>query len=110
MRNPSGVMAVCIAVLGIAPAVGLQPRAQRQTLRASVELIEVDVIVADAQGRPRRGLTRDDFQIFEDGEPVETVSFEEVDMPEAPPQSAVPSDLPGALLAAMNAHATAASS
>ncbi|MFP3940164.1 MAG: VWA domain-containing protein [Thermoanaerobaculia bacterium] len=37
----------------------------------SVEVVNVEVWVTDRQGRPVTGLTRDDFELLEDGEPVE---------------------------------------
>ena len=40
-----------------------------------VRLVDVDVVVTDKQGRPVRGLTRADFALFEDGEPVEIEYF-----------------------------------
>jgi VWFA-related protein len=35
-----------------------------------VRVVDVDVVVVDRQGRPVTGLTRDDFELLEDGEPV----------------------------------------
>lgn len=37
----------------------------------SVEVVNVEVWVTDRQGRPVTGLTRDDLELLEDGEPVE---------------------------------------
>ena len=34
------------------------------TFRSNTELVEVDVAVTDAQGRPIRGLTKDDFASY----------------------------------------------
>jgi VWFA-related protein len=41
----------------------------RPTLRSDVSLVPVHVIVRDAQGRPVGNLSRDDFQIFDQGKP-----------------------------------------
>jgi VWFA-related protein len=46
------------------------------TFPAGVEIITVDAVVLDAQGRPVGGLTRDDFRVFEDNRPQEIVGFE----------------------------------
>ena len=43
-----------------------------------VRLIEIDVSVFDKKGRRVEGLTRDDFVLFADGQPVEIADFEEV--------------------------------
>ena len=44
-------------------------QSQEFTLRVEVPLLSLDVSVTDPQGRPVRGLTRDDFEILEDGTP-----------------------------------------
>ncbi|MGD2116506.1 MAG: VWA domain-containing protein, partial [Acidobacteriota bacterium] len=41
----------------------------------SVEVTNLEVWVTDDQGDPVKGLTRDDFQVYEDGEPVEVTNF-----------------------------------
>jgi len=41
-----------------------------------VEVITVDAVVVDKDGRPVTGLTRDEFRVLEDGKPQEIVSFE----------------------------------
>jgi VWFA-related protein len=52
---------------------------------AAVDLILVDAIVTDGQGRIVTGLTADDFVVREDGEPQALTSFEAVDLaPVAP--------------------------
>jgi len=42
-----------------------------------VEVITVDAVVVDKDGRPVTGLTRDEFRVLEDGQPRGIVSFEE---------------------------------
>jgi VWFA-related protein len=44
-----------------------------------VEVITVDAVVLDGDGRPVRGLTRADFRLFEDGRAQEIASFEAFD-------------------------------
>jgi VWFA-related protein len=41
--------------------------AQTLTQKIDVSVVNVDVVVTGADGKPVRGLTRDDFQVFEDG-------------------------------------------
>lgn len=45
------------------------------TAKGGAERVMVDVFVGDAEGQPVRGLTASDFQVFEDGQPVEVSSF-----------------------------------
>lgn len=40
-----------------------------------VQVVEVDVAVTDRRGRPVRGLTREDFELYVDGRPVEIANF-----------------------------------
>ncbi len=40
-----------------------------------VRVVNVEVVVTDKQDQPITGLTRDDFEILEDGKPVELVNF-----------------------------------
>src|SRR5687767_3280035 len=75
-------VAVPLAILmGVAP-LAQQPPAQdaRQDkpsfrFRTGVELINVNATVTDARGRFVSGLRRDDFRLFEDGEPQEITHF-----------------------------------
>ncbi len=54
---------------------------QTPIFKAQVEYVEVDAIVQDAQGRPVANLTKDDFQVFEDGRLQTIASFTHVDIP-----------------------------
>jgi VWFA-related protein len=58
-----------------------QPAAQPPTFKAEVEYVEVDALVTDSEGRFVRDLTRDDFQILEDGRLQTINSFSLVDIP-----------------------------
>lgn len=49
------------------------------TETVDVELVNVDVIVENQDGHPIHGLTKGDFQIFEDGKEVEVTHFFAVD-------------------------------
>jgi hypothetical protein len=90
--TPAGLAAVVAAGL-VAGGVGARTQ---QTFRSGVDLLPIDVVVLDADGRPVRGLTRDDFTVFADGEavPIQTIAEVRQDPPPAaawPP--AVPRDV-----------------
>jgi VWFA-related protein len=55
-----------------------------------VEVVRVEVVVTQKHGRPKTGLKREDFAVFEDGKPQEIVQFLAFARPE-PPAAAVPS-------------------
>jgi Ca-activated chloride channel homolog len=64
------------AGLSIAAAAWLGAQESRQRpVRSSVELTVVAATVRDAEGRLATGLTRDAFEIFEDGTPVPVAQF-----------------------------------
>lgn len=65
---------------GQAPA-GQAPLSQTPTFRTEVEYVEVDALVHDAEGRFVPGLTREDFEILEDGRPQAIVDFTLIDIP-----------------------------
>lgn len=46
--------------------------------RSQTEVVEVPAVVTDKSGHALRGLTKDDFKIFEDGKERRIASFEEV--------------------------------
>ena len=42
-----------------------------------VQVVEVDVVVTDKKGRPVKGLTGEDFELYVDGQPVDVTNFYE---------------------------------
>jgi len=76
MRNLGLLLLMMIAIGALA-----HPAQEPFTVKVDVELVTVDVIVSDAAGRPVTTLTRDDFQIYENGKLQEIRSFEPVDSP-----------------------------
>ena len=76
----SRVAATLVAValtLGFAPA--------QQVFRSSVDLVNFGVVVTGRDGMPVLGLTRDDFEIVEDGAPQTLTHFAGGDPQSAPP-------------------------
>ena len=68
-------VALCL-VLGPTPARALQPPPRFPT---AAELVTVDVVVLDRDGKPVAGLNRDDFVVREDGRPQAVTAFEAVE-------------------------------
>jgi len=72
--------AICMAAMGCGIALTQQLPAQQSpvpqpekgattTLHVETQLVSLDVVVTDDQGRPVAGLTRDDFTVYEDNKP-----------------------------------------
>ncbi len=75
----ASVLAALAVIVGLTAGVGAQPPSQ-VSMRAffeplEVPLVNVEVYVADEHGRPLAGLAVDDFEVLEDGEPVEISHF-----------------------------------
>jgi VWFA-related protein len=83
MREPLLVASALVAAFLGGQTRPSQP--PQDVFRTGVEVIEVDVVVTDGRGQPVRGLTAQDFEVFEDGTPVEIVAFRAVDVPASPP-------------------------
>jgi VWFA-related protein len=69
-----GVSVIACLASGAAPAASQQPPA----FPAGVELVRIDVVVVDKDGKPVTGLKAADFEITEGGKPHEIASFEPV--------------------------------
>lgn len=54
-----------------------------QTFRASADYVEVDVYVTDGQGRFVRDLRKEQFRVFESGQPHDVATLQLVDIPRA---------------------------
>jgi VWFA-related protein len=64
------------------PQAPAPPREQPAvTFKIEVNYVEVDAIVTDARGNSVRNLTRDDFEVLEDGKPQPVSIFSLVDIP-----------------------------
>ena len=54
------------------------------TFKAETSYVDVDAVVTDRQGNVVRGLTKDDFELLEDGKPQRIDMFTYVDIPAVP--------------------------
>ncbi|MEM7588006.1 MAG: hypothetical protein AAF560_31750, partial [Acidobacteriota bacterium] len=71
---------VCaLFILAGASQLAAQPTAQPFSESIDVDIVNLDVVVTDKQGKPITGLTREDFTIFEDGEPMELTNFSAIE-------------------------------
>jgi VWFA-related protein len=62
-----------------------QPQPEPPRFRTGVEVVHLDVSVLDRDRRPVRGLTADDFTVFDDGTPRPIVVFDAVEIPDPEP-------------------------
>jgi VWFA-related protein len=78
---------------GAGPGSGAAPQ-QQPVFRATVELVQVDVIVRDRDGNPVRGLTPEDFVILDRRKPQAVSTFKEIrrdqDRPSGPARAFPP--------------------
>src|SRR3972149_6670796 len=65
-----------MAVLAPSPAAVQAPQEQRPIFRGGANAVRVDVTVTTRQGTPVTDLTREDFEVTEDGLPQTIDSFE----------------------------------
>jgi VWFA-related protein len=88
MRTSSSLAAalVLIASLGLPaqeppPATATQDQQPPITFRVEINYVEIDAVVTDAQGNFVRNLTKDDFQVVEEGTPQTLSVVSLVDLP-----------------------------
>jgi VWFA-related protein len=77
MRLWSIVLAVVFSPLLAIAADQQQPAAPQAGETIEVSIVNLDVVVTDKRGNRVHGLTRDDFEIFEDGKPQAITNFAE---------------------------------
>ncbi len=81
MRSP-----LAIALVVVPSSLLPQQPPEPPVFTSQADLVIVDVVVRDEKGQLVRGLTKDDFVVYEDGKPQEVETFEAVDL-EAQPGS-----------------------
>jgi VWFA-related protein len=77
---PTLALIVAVSLAAHAPQGGMPPQGQA-TFRVQVELVEVDVFPAGPDGQFVATLTRDDFEVLEDGRPQTISTFALVNIP-----------------------------
>src|SRR5215207_2874642 len=97
-RNLFGRLLLLSAVLLCPPAGFAQAQEKDDVVRVESELVQTDVMVFDKSGQFVDGLTRDQFELRVDGQPVPLAFFERVSAPLRKGGAA-----PGAVAAAANA-------
>jgi len=82
-RVPCVLSAASVVIVG---GLALTPTAAQDTptFRAGVEQVTVDAVVLDRDGEPVAGLGREDFELRDDGEPREILSFEALNLTTEP--------------------------
>ena len=89
LRSLLSICAISLLIL-IRAHSGLLAQTPQSTFQAQVDLIEVDAAVTDGQGNSVVGLTIDDFELFDDGQPQKIAAFSYVDIP-----LSIPVEFPG---------------
>jgi VWFA-related protein len=70
MRSPSVAIVMALSLAAVVVA-----RAQDVAPAATAEVVRLDVVVTDEQGKPVSGLVREDFAVLEDGKPQRVTDF-----------------------------------
>ncbi|RPI55547.1 MAG: VWA domain-containing protein [Acidobacteria bacterium] len=100
-----------ISVAGVALLLGGSGAAQAPqtppsvTFQVEVNYVDVDAVVTDEAGNFVPGLTREDFEVFEDGKPQKIEMFSYVELPVEPPDRFVVLDRPVTTDVRSNQHA-----
>ena len=87
-----GALATTVILGSLAAVPFAQQSSQRPVprFRGGVELVLLDVSVLDRDHIPVRGLTREDFTVFEDGKPQALETFTAIDLPDIVEQPSAP--------------------
>lgn len=102
-RSVAAVMFSATALIAQQPQPQAQPQAQTQpppselpklTESIEVRLINVDVVVTDKKGNPIRSLSKDDFELYENGVPKPITNFFEVEGAKPVPETVAPAAKP----------------
>ena len=87
MLRPAAA-ALAVAFVAVRPGGAQAPARQTPDLLVpvSTEVVRIDVVVTDKGGRPKQGLTQEDFVVLEDGRPQQIAQFDAfVSAPPGPP-------------------------
>jgi VWFA-related protein len=78
------IVALAGAVALLAVQAGVKAQTPSVTFQVEVNYVDVDAVVTDERGNFVPGLTREDFEIFEDGKPQKIELFSYVELPIEP--------------------------
>ena len=85
MRTTISFVLLTCGLLSVTPLAQQPPAGQPPspplTFKVEVNYVEIDAVVTDEQGNFVRNLTKDDFQVVEDGQPQTVSAFASVDIP-----------------------------
>lgn len=79
-RTAIGAFAGIIAATTLAATQANTTPQDLATFRSGVQLIDVDVVVTDKDGKPVKDLTRDDFEIIDHGRVQDIRTFTQIDL------------------------------
>src|SRR6185295_1056961 len=77
----SGLKILFFAILALVTAAPIHAQDPDDVIRTETSLIQLNIGVVDKQGRPITSLTRNDFNVYEDGVKQSIQHFEPVDAP-----------------------------
>ncbi len=95
-------VAVLIAAIFSLPASAIQSQDRTQEpIRISAELVQVDVLVTDKEGKPVRGLKREDFELYDNGklQHITNFSYEQSRLNKVESDDETPRSLPKVITA-----------
>ena len=87
-RSPSATFLSAIAPSRRSLAAAQQQPAPSATFQVQVDFVDIDAVVTDERGNFVADLTKDDFELLDDGKPQEISAFSLVDIPYRPPAPA----------------------
>lgn len=91
--SPAGAILFSIAAFAFIAIPAGSPSVSAQTppqVRVITRLVSLSVVVTDRHGQPIRGLTKDDFAIFDEGQAQKVSFFSVVTGDAPPPPAAIP--------------------
>src|SRR5947209_14433477 len=91
-RQAAAIALLLLPLLSLSPAVWPDVPKSPESFFESIDInvVNVEVYVTDKHGRPVPGLTRSDFELREDGKPVELTNFYAGETPGGPGTAAAP--------------------
>ena len=88
---PNAILAALLLLCAWAPTNSAQESEEpTPAFPGGVELVTVDVVVVDSEGRAVPGFEPSDFTVLEDGVPQTVTSFQAVELPPLPPKAEAP--------------------